>query len=290
MSLAPSTVSEQIKKLEEGHGLKLFHRKSRELVLTEDGEKVFSYANEMFERGKRLEDHLIHDDVSGYTVKIGMEPAIESSKILEFLSVYWKSYSQFGLVETKRSKNLSQSIYFLEHDVVDWFITSSAFSDERFGVTEIAKYKYSFYCSDKLYKRKKDKKEIIRNLPLGKLGVDETIDNEVKSFLLDKGVSPKESFSSDHSQLLYSLCEQGQISMLLPDMESGYQGLKKIDLGETFDIKIYAVYKKSNAQLLYMRKLFELISIFSPRPDTFVDHSDFLPKGSIRSVENLSFS
>ncbi len=52
--LAPPTVSTQIKALEESLGEKLFERRGRSLVLTEVGQVVYGYADEIFGLGREL--------------------------------------------------------------------------------------------------------------------------------------------------------------------------------------------------------------------------------------------
>jgi LysR family transcriptional activator of nhaA len=52
--LAPPTISTQIKALEESLGEKLFERRGRSLVLTEVGQVVYGYADEIFGLGREL--------------------------------------------------------------------------------------------------------------------------------------------------------------------------------------------------------------------------------------------
>lgn len=54
LNLAPSTVSAQIRQLEEQLGQTLFRREGRNLALTEAGELVFRYADEIFSLGREL--------------------------------------------------------------------------------------------------------------------------------------------------------------------------------------------------------------------------------------------
>ncbi len=54
LRLAPSTISLQIRALEEALDEKLFERKGRRLVLTEIGTTVFEYADEIFGLGQEL--------------------------------------------------------------------------------------------------------------------------------------------------------------------------------------------------------------------------------------------
>lgn len=56
--LAPPTISAQIGKLEESLGEKLFRHSGRRLVLTETGQVVFRYAEEIFSTGRELMDTL----------------------------------------------------------------------------------------------------------------------------------------------------------------------------------------------------------------------------------------
>jgi LysR family transcriptional activator of nhaA len=58
LHLSQPTLSTQIKKLEKSLRLKLFERKGRALVLTESGQMVFRYADEIFNLGNELADSL----------------------------------------------------------------------------------------------------------------------------------------------------------------------------------------------------------------------------------------
>jgi LysR family transcriptional regulator, transcriptional activator of nhaA len=56
--LAPPTISEQIRNLEGSLGVKLFRKQGRNLVLTDAGRVTFQYADEIFARGRELNDVL----------------------------------------------------------------------------------------------------------------------------------------------------------------------------------------------------------------------------------------
>jgi LysR family transcriptional activator of nhaA len=58
LRLSQSTVSGQVRKLENALGEKLFQRKGRHLALTEVGRLVFRYAEEIFGLGRELQDAL----------------------------------------------------------------------------------------------------------------------------------------------------------------------------------------------------------------------------------------
>lgn len=56
LHLAQPTLSSQIKKLEKSMGADLFHRVGRTMVLTETGQMVYRYADEIFTLGRELVD------------------------------------------------------------------------------------------------------------------------------------------------------------------------------------------------------------------------------------------
>ncbi len=56
--LAQPTISGQIKRFEEVLGEKLFEKRGRNLVMTEVGQLVFRYAEEIFSLGEELQDVL----------------------------------------------------------------------------------------------------------------------------------------------------------------------------------------------------------------------------------------
>jgi len=56
--LAPPTISAQVSRLEDSLGEKLFARSGRRLILTEVGEVVFRYAQDIFSLGRELRDAL----------------------------------------------------------------------------------------------------------------------------------------------------------------------------------------------------------------------------------------
>lgn len=85
--LTPQTISGQLRDLEQQVGAKLFRRDGRNLVLTETGRLVFSYAEEMFRLGLELQDVLAgRTPGSALTVKVGVAmvvPKLLAYRVLE---------------------------------------------------------------------------------------------------------------------------------------------------------------------------------------------------------------
>ena len=85
--LTPQTISGQLRELEQQIGSKLFQRDGRQLVLTETGRLVFSYADEMFRLGLELQDVISgRTPGSSITVKVGVAmvvPKLVAYRVLE---------------------------------------------------------------------------------------------------------------------------------------------------------------------------------------------------------------
>ncbi len=87
LCLTPQTISGQLKQLEEQFGQELFVKKGRNLVLTETGRLVFSYADEMFRLGLELQDVLAGGTPGvALTLRVGVAmvvPKLLAYRVLE---------------------------------------------------------------------------------------------------------------------------------------------------------------------------------------------------------------
>ncbi len=87
LRLAPSTISGQIHQLEDAFEQKLFRRSGRSLVLTEFGQTVFRYADEIFNMGRELMNFAQGKAVGGpLRVHVGVTeyvPKLVVRKLLE---------------------------------------------------------------------------------------------------------------------------------------------------------------------------------------------------------------
>jgi LysR family transcriptional activator of nhaA len=75
--LTPQTISGQLRTLEETLGTKLFRKHGRGLALTDSGELLFQYADEMFRLGTELEGVLTGRSGAGaHALKVGVADAV----------------------------------------------------------------------------------------------------------------------------------------------------------------------------------------------------------------------
>ena len=83
LHLTPQTISGQLRELEEQLGAKLFQKSGRNLVLTDTGRVVFSYADEMFRLGDELQD-VLEGRIPGATLKLTVGVAMVVPKLLAY--------------------------------------------------------------------------------------------------------------------------------------------------------------------------------------------------------------
>ncbi|MGF1546594.1 MAG: transcriptional activator NhaR [Thiotrichales bacterium] len=87
LHLTPQTISGQLRELEEQVGNKLFQKSGRNLVLTDTGRVVFSYADEMFRLSGELQDVLAgRTPGTAITLHVGIAmvvPKLLAYKVLE---------------------------------------------------------------------------------------------------------------------------------------------------------------------------------------------------------------
>ncbi len=87
LRLAPPTISAQIRSLEEALGEQLFHRTGRRMVLTEVGQTVFSYSEEIFALGQELMNVVRRRPAGGGPLRlnVGISDAVAKLVVREIL-------------------------------------------------------------------------------------------------------------------------------------------------------------------------------------------------------------
>ena len=123
LHLAPSTISAQVSKLEEMLDGKLFHRVGRNLELTEMGQIVFRYADEIFSIGREMMDTVRGRPVSGpLRLIVGIVDALPKLVVRKLLEPALQLPEQIHLVcrEGKENQLLAElSVHSLDIVLTD---------------------------------------------------------------------------------------------------------------------------------------------------------------------------
>ncbi len=275
LGVASSTASEQIKKMEETFSQKLFHRSSRGLILTKDGEKLFQHTREIFEAGSKLLDDVSISDVGGYSVTVGIEETLSHSVAAEFCSQYWDFYTQFGTVNTARQYEHQQLVENLNSGNIDWGISLRPPARKTIDYSKIGSFELVFCCHEDLYNEFIEKEDILRNIPLAQVSWDTNINESINNFLKEYDIQPKENIQSDHQEYIRKLCERGRCVMVTVDNPlEEYEGLKKFSIGKSLRVNLYALWPKKKENLISIKKLKDLItSKLESVPSNYSDHT-----------------
>ena len=83
LHITPQTISGQLRELEEQLDAKLFQKSGRNLVLTDTGRVVFSYADEMFRLGNELQD-VLRGHIPGAALTLTVGIAMVVPKLLAY--------------------------------------------------------------------------------------------------------------------------------------------------------------------------------------------------------------
>lgn len=260
LNIASSTLSEQIKKIEIKFETTFFVRSSKGLTLTADGAKLFERTKIIFEEGYKLLEHFGDDIVGGYRVTIGIEETISTDLSTEFASQYWDSYAQYGSVNTVREASHEALLDNIIKNNIDWGISVRPPGRKSLKYAEIGSFEIVFCCSQELYEKFIDKKDILINIPFVESSWDINLNKIVYKHLRKKGIVPKEKVSSDHISFAKKLCDRGRCVMYMPynPLES-YEGLKTFQVDEPIRVSLYAIWKKNNQSLISIKLLERLI-------------------------------
>ncbi len=273
MGVASSTLSAQLKMLEEKFESRLFNRSSKGLSLTQDGLGLYEKAKNIFEEGSKLLEHFSEDVVGGYPVSIGIEETISYDLATEFASQYWDMYTQYGTVNTVRQLDHEVLIDNLLKGNIDWGISLRKPKRKNIQAEEIGSFEVVFCCSKELHEKFKDPKDILVNIPFAESNWDKNLNSAIYKHLRKNGIVPKEKIYSDHIDFVHKLCQRGRCVMFLPrNPLEDYHGLKTFHLEMPIRLSLFAVWKTEDTGLISIRKLQELVQTkLSTLPSRYED-------------------
>jgi DNA-binding transcriptional LysR family regulator len=273
LNLSPSTLSEQLKKLEGSFGKKLFHRSTKGLSLTSEGSLLFEHASIIFEEGSRVLEKFSTDDIGGYPVTIGIVETLTSEIASEFCSQYWDLYAPFGTVNTLKQVEHDVLVDNLLHNNIDWGIAIRRPKRKNLDFAEIGTFEVSFCCSSKLFRKFKNKSDLMINIPFAESTWDTSLNKQIYQHLRSDGIIPKEKFYSDHMDYLVNLCKRSRCIMpMVKNPLKKYPGIKFFEIKKPIVITLYAVWRKEDEELISIKKLKDLIhSRLADVPGTYDD-------------------
>ena len=105
-----STVSQQIKRLEEDVGQVLLHRDGKDVRPTEAGERLLSYARRLLTLAEEARDVLREPDSEG-AIRLGIPEDFAAYRLAKLLGAFSRSHPGLRMdVRADQSKNLSRDL------------------------------------------------------------------------------------------------------------------------------------------------------------------------------------
>lgn len=266
---SPSTISEQIKKLETNLTVRLFERTNQGLMLTPKGEELFKHAKVIFEEGYKVLERFSQEDLGGYAVEVGIDQALAPSIAAEFITAYWDQYASFGVVNTLEQADQDVLFQNILNEKLDWGL--SAFPSKRKSLVSrsIGKYKFSFCCSQHIYSQFKKKKDILYYLPYIEMTSDHLINTKINTYLRSSGVALNEICTTSHYEYMLSLLSRGRAVGLLPErVIKKKKDLKAFNIEKPLEVEVFATWKKAQEKMLSITTLKDMVESGS-----FIPHS-----------------
>ncbi len=137
LHISQSALSSQIKQLEESSKTQLFAREGRRLVLTEAGQRVLGYAEDIFRRGEELESVLARGvDISADAITIGVLSTMSRNFVDEFIRPLLQ---REGIRYTLKARGQAALLNALSNHQLDLVLTNVevAASEQRLWQTRL---------------------------------------------------------------------------------------------------------------------------------------------------------
>lgn len=119
LGYAQSTITTQIQQLETEMGEPLFERIGKKVLLTEKGQKLVTYANQMFFLEQKIKNMDAEESELTGHIRIGIVESIMSSLLLAIIKKYRETYPKITIsIKTAVSKDLFELLRQNEVDIV----------------------------------------------------------------------------------------------------------------------------------------------------------------------------
>ncbi len=193
LRLSQPALSYQLKHLEEYLGLKLFERKGRKLILTEEGHSALAYAKQIFDLGKEFADGLRDRSQKGrIRIQIGVLNSIPkafANALLKFIL----QVEPAALIQLQED-TLEKLIEKLKDHFLDLIIADGPFQasvEEQIQSDLIAKIPIVFCAHPKLAKKYKNIPRDLQNAPVIFPTADSRVFHSVQVYLASQNVTPR---------------------------------------------------------------------------------------------------
>lgn len=210
LHLGPSTLSTQLKQLEDMAGKPLFERRNRKLILTEAGKAALEYANEIFRLGDEmlevLKDRTQEDHIH---LQIGALDSVPKSVLLSLsIEAYKIAPCTISFLEGKGDE-LFRELHAHRLDLIVSNFPAQMREEAKTYSKSVAKLPVSVYGSAKFKKLKKDFPRSISGMPFVLPTLHSKLRHDLNHFFKLHGIQAAAVAETQDTSLQYLLAENG---------------------------------------------------------------------------------
>ena len=266
LGYAQSTVTTQIKQLEEELGCLLFERLGKKLVVTSEGEKLIVYAQQMLKLQREILLEVSTANIPSGIIKLGVSESFCYNRLPEILMEYKKEYPRMDI-----------QLQFIEHDTFPALLKNGALDlvytlnpiieNPELKMIHKEKEALAFFArpDHPIAKKKKVKEKDLEGIPLLLTSHSCSFRHMLLQDFMDHQVTPKIELETSSKEILKQFAINGLGIAFMPSMvatEEVRSGvLKKIDwAGDDFPIYSQMFIHKDKHLNKAMSELIKLIA------------------------------
>ncbi len=218
LGYAQSTVTTQIKQLEDELECVLFERLGKTICLTSSGEKLIEYAEKILQLERDIRLDVTDEENPSGILKIGVSESLCISRFPRILMEYNKNNPRMEIrIQFVTHENIPELLQKGELDMV--YTLNPLIEDERIKILHTKREKLGFYVSpDHPMAGRIISEEDLKDVPLLLTGHNCNFRHMLVSVLEKKGISPKIVLETSSKEILKHFAEGGFGVAFIPQM------------------------------------------------------------------------
>ncbi len=218
MGYAQSTVTTQIKQLEDELGCVLFERLGKTISLTPSGERLITYAEKMLQLERDIRLDVTDEENPAGVMKIGVSESLCISRFPQILMEYNKNNPRTEIrIQFVTHENIPDLLQKGELDMV--YTLNPLVEDDRVKILHKKREKLAFYASPgHPMAGKSIREEELKDVPLLLTGHNCNFRHMLVTDLEKNGISPKIVLETSSKEILKQFAAGGYGVAFIPEM------------------------------------------------------------------------
>ncbi len=265
LGYAQSTVTMQIRQLEEELGCVLFERLGKTISLTSAGERLIVHAEKMLQLERDIRLDVTDEENPAGVLKLGVSESLCINRLPRALMEYNRNNPRTEIrIQFVTHETIPDLLQKGELDLV--YTLNPLFEDERVKILHRKREELGFYASpDHPFADKTICAEDLKDVPLLLTGHDCNFRHMLVSHLESVGILPKIVLETNSKEILKQFAINGLGVAFIPDMTSEIETkngkLKRLTWkGVDFPVYSQVLIHKDKHQNKAMNSLVEMIS------------------------------